>query len=89
MHVVFSIDIILRLTMHRRTPTITLGWHERVAVLMGSRRWSKTWVQKKLKTNQSGLLQLSSIANWALILFKIKNENAFKLQMYKYDEVSP
>lgn len=80
MHEVFSIDIILRLT--------TVG-HERVAVLMGSRRWSKTWVQKKLKTNQSGLLQLSSIANWALILFKIKNENAFKLQMYKYDEVSP
>lgn len=56
---------------------------------MGSRRWSKTWVQKKLKTNQSGDLQLSSIANWAIILFKIKNENAFKLEMYKYDEVSP
>lgn len=71
---------------HRRTPTITLGWHERVAVLMGSWRWSKTWVQKK---NQSGLLQLSSIAIWAIIFFKIKNENAFKLQMYKYDEVSP
>lgn len=88
MHVVFFIDIILRLT--------TVG-HPR-SLSDDMREWPCSWVlddevrhefRKKLKTNQSGLLQLSSIAIWAIIFFKIKNENAFKLQMYKYDEVSP
>lgn len=44
---------------------------------------------EKIKNKSKWSFTIISIANWAIILFKIKNENAFKLQMYKYDEVSP